>query len=246
MPSNSSQPRPRESKGQPILPSSHLQKPIPLQVPKMMPLEQPHYLVVNTTLPSNIFSDRSLFTTYVPSRKSHWTAFGTDIIIEVTGNVHLRVFMGSKSIMFCFRDSWHVPTSPHHFFSCSTAVSLGNQVMIAGRSPQLIVSHKQHLTEPNLPKYMPFTQIDGLTVLKFEIPAQGSISSKSLSTATSTATQNTVFVTCLHTNHHLLLFCLLLNLIFLPHILSLIHLSSTWMKVSRCMGAWMSVPQCRC
>lgn len=43
--------------------------------------------------------------------------------------------------------------------------------MIVGRSPRLIYSHKHCLIEPNLPKYVPFTRLDGLIVLNFEIPA---------------------------------------------------------------------------
>jgi hypothetical protein len=106
----------------------------------LKPLPHPHYLVVDTTLPSHIFSDRSLFTTYVPSRKSHRTVFGSNIIIEGIGDVHVRV--SGKSILFRFRDLWHVPSLPHHFFSCSVTISLGNQIMIASRSPRMIVSHK--------------------------------------------------------------------------------------------------------
>jgi hypothetical protein len=44
--------------------------------------------------------------------------------------------------------------------------------MIAGRSPRTISSHKRRLVEPKLPKYIPFTQVDGLIVLKFDIPVQ--------------------------------------------------------------------------
>ena len=92
-------------------------------LPKMKPqLPHPHYLVVDTTLPSHIFSDRSFFTTYLPSSKLHRTLFGTDIIIEGIGDVHIRVVASGKSILFCFRDSWHVPSSPHHFpllFNCN-------------------------------------------------------------------------------------------------------------------------------
>jgi hypothetical protein len=145
----------------------------PNSLPKMQPpSEHPHYLVVDTTLPSHVFSDRSLFTTYVPSRKLHRTVFGTEIVIEGIGDVHIRVVVNGTSILFCFRDSWHVPTSSHHLFSCSTVISLGHQVMIAGRSPRMIFSHKRRLNEPGLPKYMPFTRVDGLIVLNFEIPAQ--------------------------------------------------------------------------
>ena len=134
--------------------------------------EHPHYLVVDTTLPSHVFSDRSFFTTYVPSRKLHRTVFGTEIVIEGIGDVHIRVVVNGTSILFCFRDSWHVPTSSHHLFSCSTVISLGHQVMIAGHSPRMIFSHKHRLNEPGLPKYMPFTRVDGLIVLNFEILTQ--------------------------------------------------------------------------
>lgn len=56
--------------------------------------------------------------------------------------------------------------------------------MIAGHSPQLIYSHKHHLEEPNLPKYMLFTRVDGLIVLTFEIPARNFIPPQPASTTT--------------------------------------------------------------
>jgi hypothetical protein len=143
----------------------------PTSLPKTKPPHaNPHYLVVDTTIPFHIFSDRSLFTTYVPSRKLYRTVFGTDIIIEGIGDVHVRVVVRGTSIMFRFRDAWHIPSSPHHFLSCSTLVSLGHQVMIAGCSPRMIYSHKRRLVEPTLPKYIPFTRVDGLIILKFNIP----------------------------------------------------------------------------
>ena len=137
-------------------------------LPKMKP--HPHYLVVDTTLPSHIFSDRSLFMTYLPSSKLHRTVFGTDIIIEGIGDVHIRVVVSGKSILFHFWDSWHVPSSPHHFLSCSTVISLENQVMLVGQSPRMIFSHQKCLIERNFPKYMPFTRMNNFTVLTFDIP----------------------------------------------------------------------------
>ena len=145
-------------------------------IPKTKLLKHPHYLVVDTTLPSHIFSDCSLFTTYVPSRKSHKTVFGSNIIVEGIGDVHVQVFVSGKSILFRFRDLWHVPSSPHHFFSCLATIPLGNQFMIASRSPRMIFSHKRRLAEPNLPKYMPFQRVDNLIVLKFRIPEMSATS----------------------------------------------------------------------
>ena len=145
----------------------------PNSFPKMKPLsENPHYLVIDTTLPSHIFNDCSLFTTYVPLHRLHRTVFGTDIVIEGIGNVHVHVVMpmSGKSIFFRFHDSWHVPSSPHHFLSASSVISLGNQIMIKGRSPQMIFSHQKCLVNPNLSKYMPFTCINGLIALEFNIP----------------------------------------------------------------------------
>ena len=150
----------------------------------------PNYLVVDATLPSHIFSDCSLFTTYIPSRQIHRNVFSTDIIIEGTGDVHVRVIVSGRSILFHFRDSWHVPSSPYHFFSCSTVVSLGHQVMIAGHSPRMIFCHKRRLVVPDLPKYIPFTRLGALTVLKFEIPSMGSISSQSPSRLIDTYTNS--------------------------------------------------------
>jgi hypothetical protein len=137
--------------------------------PKTKPaFANPHYLVIDATLPSHVFNDRSLFTTYVSARKLYRTVHGTDFIVEGIGDVHICVVVSGKSIVFRFRNSWHVPSSPHHFFSCSTVVSLGHQVMIAGRSPRMIFSHQKRLIEPNFPKYMPFTRINSLIALKFD------------------------------------------------------------------------------
>jgi hypothetical protein len=161
------------------------------------PSEHHHYLVVDTTLPSHIFSDRSLFTTYIPSRQLHRTVFGTNIVIEGVGDVQVHVVIGSKSILFRFRDSWHVPSSPHHFLSASRAISLGNQIMIANCSPRMIFSHQKRLVKPDLPKYMPFTRLDSFIVLKFNIPAQVSLqvspqSAFKLPTGTTQSANNTV------------------------------------------------------
>ena len=151
--------------------SPHMSNSLPKTKPPLA-FDNPHYLVVDATLPSHIYSDRSLFTTYVPSRKLHQTVFGTNITIKGIGDVHVRVVVSGKSILFRFRDSWHVPSSPHHFLSCSTVVSLGHQVMIAGHCPQMIYSHKCRLIEQCLPKYLPFIQINNLLVLKFNIPTE--------------------------------------------------------------------------
>ncbi|KDR70588.1 hypothetical protein GALMADRAFT_229963 [Galerina marginata CBS 339.88] len=130
----------------------------------------PCHLVVDLSLPSHVVNDRSLFTTYTPSRKLHQTPFGNDIVIEGRGDVHVRAFAGGKSILFHLRDCWHVPSSPHHFLSCISIVSQGKQVMLADRTPRMIYSHKDRLTNPELPKYVPFTREGGHFVLKFQIP----------------------------------------------------------------------------
>ncbi|KDR64911.1 hypothetical protein GALMADRAFT_149172 [Galerina marginata CBS 339.88] len=134
----------------------------------------PHYLVVDLSLPSHIINDRSLFASYTPSRKLHRTVFGTDVIIEGYGDVLIRAFAGGKSILFRLRDCWHVPSSPHHFLSCTSVVSQGKQVMLAGRTPRMIYSHKDRLAMPELPKYVPFAQEGGHFVLKFQIPVEAS------------------------------------------------------------------------
>ena len=158
---------------------------------KKLPFTNPHYLIIDSTLSSHIFRDRSLFTTYIPSRRLHQNIFGTEIIIEGTGDVHVHVVVSGQSILFRFRDSWHVPSSPHHFLSASKAISLGNQIMFAGRSPRMIFSHKKRLLEPKFPKYMPFKQVDHFLVLEFKIPTQVSLSPLPTSTSTTTTTQPT-------------------------------------------------------
>ena len=47
--------------------------------------------------------------------------------------------------------------------------------MLAGCTPRLFFSQKDHLAKPNLPKYVPFTQEGGSFVLKFNIPTQVSL-----------------------------------------------------------------------
>ena len=133
-----------------------------------------HYLVVDTTFPSHIFNDRSLFTTYTPSRKVHQTNFGSTITIEGTGDVRVRVIVKGVSTPFLLRDCWHVPCSHNHFFSSLATISRGNQIMLAGRTPRMILPHKNRLLEPRLPKYLPFTRVGGLFVLKFDIPVLAS------------------------------------------------------------------------
>ena len=49
-------------------------------------------------------------------------------------------------------------------------------MIITGHSPWMIFSHKCRLVEPRLAKYIPFTHVlDGLIVLKFDIPARESL-----------------------------------------------------------------------
>jgi len=56
------------------------------------------YLVIDTMLPSSIFSERSLFVTYSPQSRIFHTAFGNDIVIEGTGEVHVQVFASGQPI----------------------------------------------------------------------------------------------------------------------------------------------------
>ena len=134
-----------------------------------------HYLVVDTSLPSHIFNDRSLFTTYMPSPKIHQTPFGSKLAIEGIGDVHVCVVVQGFSILFHFQDCWHVPSAHHHFLSSFKLISRGSQIMIAGRTPRIIFPHKDRLVKPRLPTHMPLTCVDGLLVLVFTIPTLASI-----------------------------------------------------------------------
>jgi hypothetical protein len=159
-------------------------------IPKPLPVTASHsaqsYMVIDATLPSHIINDRSLFTTYTPGRKVHRTAFGHDIIIEGTGDAHIRVLVAGQYICFRMRNCWHVPSSPHHFLSCATVTSTGHQVMIATGTPRILFPSNRRVAEPRLPKYVPLTTIDGYWVFTFELPVWGSISSQSMSTRTAT------------------------------------------------------------
>ena len=63
--------------------------------------------------------------------------------------------------------------------------------MIAGNSPWMVFSHKHHLVESRLPKYIPFTRVNHFVVLKFDIPATtDSLSPKSTTGNASTITHS--------------------------------------------------------
>ena len=165
-------------------------------IPKANPLEASRpaqsYVVIDATLPSHIINNHSLFTTYIPGRKIHRTAFGHNITIEGTGDVHIRVLAAGQYICFRMRNCWHVLSSPHHFLSCAAVASSGYQVMIAARTPRMLFPNYHRLAEPRLPKYVPLTKIDGYWALTFEIPAPRSISSQLLSTTSKTTAQDTI------------------------------------------------------
>lgn len=94
------------------------------------------------------------------------------------------MFVPSRMANQSCSGSGTVGMSHLHLTISSQAISLGNQIMIAGRSPRMIFSHRKRLVEPNLPKYMPFKRIDHFLVLEFEIPMQVSLSTtQSTSTA---------------------------------------------------------------
>ena len=165
-------------------------------IPKANPLAASRpaqsYVVIDATLPSHIINNHSLFTTYIPGRKIHRTAFGHNIMIEGTGDVHIRVLAAGQYICFRMRNCWHVPSSPHHFLSCAVVASSGYQVMIAARTPRMLFPNHRRLAEPRLPKYVPLTKIDGYWALNFEIPAPESISSQLLSTTSQTTAQDPI------------------------------------------------------
>ena len=103
------------------------------------------YVVIDTTFPSHIINDCSLFTTYMPGQKVHCTVFGYDIIIEGTGDAHIWVCAGGQYIYFHMWNCWHVPTLSHHFLSCATITSSGYQVMITAWTPRILFPNNCHL-----------------------------------------------------------------------------------------------------
>jgi hypothetical protein len=160
----------KSRKLRPPAPHSSRRKPGSKPKLKLSPTPAP-YLVIDTTLPSNIFSERSLFVTYSPQNKIYRTAFGNEIVIEGTGEVHVHIFASGQPIFLRMTNCWHVPSSPHHFISTLSGCLRGNQFMIASRTPRMLFSHKYRLSEPNSPKYVPLTREDGFLVLRFKLPA---------------------------------------------------------------------------
>ena len=172
LPTLSIMPLKSSTKSQPKLPSSRHKPKSTLKdksLPK--PVTAPRYLVVDASLPSHVFNDQSLFTTYTPTHKLHRTPLGSEIVIQGIGDVHVRLIVKGVSLLFRFRDCWHVPFSRHHFLSSLATISRGKQIMLAGRTPRMIFPHKDRILDPSLPKYIPFTRGDGLFVLKFDVPA---------------------------------------------------------------------------
>ena len=137
---------------------------------KLSPTPTP-YLVIDTTLPSNIFSECLLFVTYSPQNKIYYTAFGNEIVIEGTGEVHVHIFTSGQPIFLQMTNCWHIPSSPHHFILTLSSCLHGNQFMIALWTPRMLFSHKYHLSELNSLKYVPLTCEDGFLVLRFKLPA---------------------------------------------------------------------------
>ena len=123
------------------------------------------------TLPTSVISERSMFATYSPGKKTHRTAFSNEFVIEGTGEVHIRVFASGKSITLSIKDCWHVPNSPHNLLSTLSGCLRGNQYIIASRTPRMIFPHKSRILQPNSPKYLPFTREDGFLVLRFQLLA---------------------------------------------------------------------------
>jgi len=152
------------------MPHSSRHKPSSKPKLKSSPTPAP-YLVIDTTLPSNIFSERLLFVTYSPQNKIYHTAFGNEIVIEGTGEVHIHIFASGQPILLWMTNCWHVPSSPHHFISTLSGCLHGNQFMIALWTPRMLFSYKYCLLEPNSPKYVPLTHEDGFLVLRFKLPA---------------------------------------------------------------------------
>ncbi|KAF8806094.1 hypothetical protein BYT27DRAFT_7257516 [Phlegmacium glaucopus] len=88
----------KSRKSQP--PAPHPSHHKPNSKPKLRSLPSPTlYLVVNTTLPSNIFSEHSLFMTYSPQNKIYHMAFGNKIVIEGTGEVHIHIFANTLWVL---------------------------------------------------------------------------------------------------------------------------------------------------
>jgi hypothetical protein len=113
----------------------------------------PSYMVVDSLLPFHIFSDRKMFQNYVPGRQTHTTPHSNIIVVEGTGTVVVHIAAHGSSFTLSLDGCWHVPDSPNNFFACLRTISKGSQVMLAPRSPRLLVAHKSRILKPKLPKY---------------------------------------------------------------------------------------------
>ena len=130
----------------------------------------PHHLVLDLSLPFHIINNHLLFVTYTTLRKLHRTVFGNDIIIEGYGDVHVHAFAGTKINSF---PSQGLLACSIVSSSCTKVISQGMQVMLASHTPWMIFYlQKACLTEPQLPKYVPFTWDGENFVLKFQIPVK--------------------------------------------------------------------------
>jgi hypothetical protein len=113
----------------------------------------PSYMVVDSLLAFHIFSDRNIFQTYVPGRQTDTTPHGNIIVVEGTGTVIVHIAAHGSSFALSLDGCWHVPDSSNNFFACLRTMSKGSQVMLAPRSPRLLVAHKSRILKPKLPKY---------------------------------------------------------------------------------------------
>lgn len=108
-------------------------------------------MIIDSTIPNHIFTERGFFGTYTPSpkgsKKTHKTALGEVIKIKGTGTVWIRVTgsdgVWSRSIVLL--NCWHVKALPNNVYSCNYATSTGWEVALNPHSPYL----RKVLTVPN-------------------------------------------------------------------------------------------------
>jgi hypothetical protein len=136
-------------------------------------------MIIDSLLPFHVFSDRTIFQTYNPGRKTHTTPYGNTLVIEGIGTVVICVTAEGTVFNFSLDDCWHIPASPNNFYSCIRSNSKGSQVMIFPRSPCLLVAHQQCLIHSKLPKYFPLTKNKTLGLFTLDFSCMDSPTSSS-------------------------------------------------------------------
>ncbi|THU87121.1 hypothetical protein K435DRAFT_867574 [Dendrothele bispora CBS 962.96] len=132
-----------------------------LQGPPTLPSAIPQLgqrLLIDSSVPFNIIRDRSAFQSYLSDRKVIRCLNGTIFEAVGYGSVLLQVTAMKEEHSLRPSMCYHVPSARHHILSVTSLLNGDMQVILAHRSPRIILPLKARQAQPSLPKYYPLSR----------------------------------------------------------------------------------------